>query len=207
MQPLWSLFEKRGRNAKLIDWRYMEVGRQAFPERYLNARRAAKRSTEKPRRIKSKLASRRTKKLSDGLTLDNGLRRTLVTLLILSSTFFHQLFLRHRTLSQLLLRSGRFFVDVANLWEVRVANVLTAIPLKLTSQRKIASCDVLPLRPDFRVALQLRFGPKHRGQPCAFGSRSHAIPQPTSLPARQTEQQDNLFLNKRSQLALDKVLN
>jgi hypothetical protein len=74
--------------------------------------------------------------------------------------------------------SGRFFVEIANSWEGRVANVLTAIPLKLISQDKIASCDALPLDPDLRVALQLRFGAKHRGQPSAFGSGSHAILQP-----------------------------
>jgi hypothetical protein len=83
--------------------------------------------------------------------------------------------------------SGHFFVDVANWWEGRVANVLRAIPLKLISQNKIAACDALPLGPDRRIALPIRFGVKHRGQPSAFGSDSHAIPQPYACPAEQRE--------------------
>jgi hypothetical protein len=86
------------------------------------------------------------------------------------------------TLSQLRLRSGYFFVG-ANSWKGSVTNVLAAIPLKLISQIKIASCDVLPLGPDLRVTLQLRFGAKHRGQPSAFGSGSHAISS-TNIPSR-----------------------
>src|SRR4029453_11785731 len=83
--------------------------------------------------------------------------------------------------------SGHFFVDVANWWEGRVTDVLRAIPLKLISQNKIASCDALPLGPDLRIALPIRFGVKHRGQPSAFGSRSHAIPQPVGLSCKQRE--------------------
>src|SRR5262245_37418420 len=80
------------------------------------------------------------------------------------------------------LRLSRFFVKVVNSWEGDAANILTAIPLKFICQNKIASCDALPLGPDLRVTLQLCFGAKHRGQPSAFGSRSHALPQPRSLP-------------------------
>jgi hypothetical protein len=79
--------------------------------------------------------------------------------------------------------SGHFFVDVANWWEGRVTDVLRAIPLKLISQNKIASCDALPLGPNLRISFPIRFGVKHRGQPSAFGSDSHAIPQPYACPA------------------------
>jgi hypothetical protein len=37
--------------------------------------------------------------------------------------------------------------------------------------------------PDRRIALPIRFGVKHRGHPSAFGSDSHAIPQPYACPA------------------------
>ena len=63
--------------------------------------------------------------------------------------------------------------------------VLTPVPLKLISQNKIASCDVLPLGPDFRVVPPIRFGAKHRGQPFAFGSGSYAIPQSYACPAKE----------------------
>ena len=78
--------------------------------------------------------------------------------------------------------SGHFFVDE---WEGRVANILRATPLDLTSQNKIASCDAFPLGPDLRVALPIRFGIKHRCQSFAFGRGTHAIPQPYACPSEQ----------------------
>jgi hypothetical protein len=80
------------------------------------------------------------------------------------------------------LADGAYASNHATAVEGRVADVLTAIPLKLIRQDEIASCDNLPLGPNLRVVLLLRFGAKHRSQPFAFGCGSHAI---SSRPALQ----------------------
>src|SRR5262249_20734830 len=88
------------------------------------------------------------------------------------------------------LRSGRFFVDVANLWERCVASVLTSIPLKLIGQSEIAPSYVLPLGPSLRVAFSVRFHAKHCGHSSAFDCRSHDFlnqhPYPRRKPSNRT---------------------
>src|SRR5262249_12106437 len=79
----------------------------------------------------------------------------------------------HLTSTSAQLQSGRFFVDVANLWERREANVLTPIPLKLFGQYEIAPSCVLPLGPCLRVACSVRFHAEHSGHSSAFSCRSH----------------------------------
>jgi hypothetical protein len=88
------------------------------------------------------------------------------------------------------LRSRRFFVNVANSCEGRVANVFTAIPLKLIGQYEIAPSYILPLGPCLRVAFSVRFHAKHCGHSSAFSSRSHGFlnqhPFPRSKPSNRT---------------------
>src|SRR5262249_21527654 len=112
-------------------------------------------------------------------------RRTMDCDAFLLLLIFHRL---SPALAQL--RSGRFFVDVANLWERCVANVLTPIPLKLIGQYEIAPSYVLPLGPSLRVAFSVRLHAKHCGHSSAFDCRSHDFlnqhPYPRRKPSNRT---------------------